>query len=335
MPLGTKPSGSANGGSKGTKCTRRVVTVTNTNTVTMMPPGMIGQPTRFTTLPAEPEATSKPEETPPTTAVETPVETTAAGTTETAPSSSPDATTPAVEQTTTTAGMGDINTTTTQGAGTTTIRYANTTTSLESVTTTSQEVGTTVSQEVTVSSNVGTTTTTSAANTATATENVSATTTADRITTTAPSVTTTASATASGVPVSRAGGTLDPKAVEESHQFDNTAKRDVESVNIRAADGRCLSIDRTAGDFRENLIPVQLAECSEEASQKFDIVTKGKHNDGKAGRALLVSVLTNGCLSFDGRREKGDTVTVFSCGGRADGSKLIYGFEDYQRNLAN
>ncbi|EGR50186.1 uncharacterized protein TRIREDRAFT_120980 [Trichoderma reesei QM6a] len=121
------------------------------------------------------------------------------------------------------------------------------------------------------------------------------------------------------VPVSGAGGTLNPTAVAEAQKFDASAVRPLESVNIRAADGRCFFIDPTAGDFRENLIPVGLAECSEDASQKFDIVTKGVHNDGQAGEALIVSVLTNGCLNFDGRRAANDQVILFSCGGRADG----------------
>ncbi|KAJ6782011.1 hypothetical protein PWT90_05866 [Aphanocladium album] len=121
------------------------------------------------------------------------------------------------------------------------------------------------------------------------------------------------------VPVSRAGTKLNPTAAAEANTFDNTARRALESVNVRAADGRCLTIDPTAGDFRQNLIPVGLAECSEDPQQKFDVVTQGKHNDAKDGKALLVSVLTNGCLSFDNRRQQGDTVTLFSCGGRADG----------------
>ncbi|KAL7791834.1 hypothetical protein V8C37DRAFT_381496 [Trichoderma ceciliae] len=121
------------------------------------------------------------------------------------------------------------------------------------------------------------------------------------------------------VPVSRAGGTLNPSAVAEANPFDTTAVRPVESVNIRASDGRCLFVNPTAGDFRENLIPIQLAECSEDVSQKFDIVTKGLHDDGNAGEALVVSVLTNGCVNFDGRRAANDTVLLFSCGGRADG----------------
>ncbi|KAM3473199.1 hypothetical protein MY5147_004875 [Beauveria neobassiana] len=127
------------------------------------------------------------------------------------------------------------------------------------------------------------------------------------------------------VPVSGAGGSLNPTAAAAANQFDTTADRALESINLRAPDGRCLSLDPTAGDFRQNLIPVGLATCSEDSGQKFDVVTRGKHNDGKDGKALLVSVLTNGCLSFDSRRQQGDTVTMFSCGGRADGGKFLEG----------
>jgi hypothetical protein len=150
-----------------------------------------------------------------------------------------------------------------------------------------------------------------------------------------------ASATANptdAVPVSRAGGNLNPSAAAEANGFDKTAVRAIESVNIRAADGRCLVIDPTAGDFRQNLIPVELTNCSEDVTQKFDIVTKGKHNDANAGEALLVSVLTNGCLSFDARRQEGDTVTMFSCGGRADGGEfyiIYYGSIKLQSRSVN
>ena len=125
------------------------------------------------------------------------------------------------------------------------------------------------------------------------------------------------------VPVSRAGGTLNPSAAAEAHEFDSTATRLIESINIRASDGRCLFVDPTAGDFRQNLIPVELKECSEDPNQKFDLITEGKHNNGNAGRVLLMSVLTNGCISFDNRRQEGDTVTIFSCGGRAAGGKFF------------
>ncbi|KAI0405636.1 hypothetical protein F4802DRAFT_606667 [Xylaria palmicola] len=120
------------------------------------------------------------------------------------------------------------------------------------------------------------------------------------------------------VPVSGAGGVLQPTAVAESHQRDDTATRAFTSVNIQSPDGRCLFIEPTAGDFRENLIPVSLVQCAGTPNEKFDIITAGKHNDAE-NAALIVSSLTNGCISFDGRRQPGDTVTIFSCGGRADG----------------
>ncbi|OLN85456.1 hypothetical protein CCHL11_08089 [Colletotrichum chlorophyti] len=121
------------------------------------------------------------------------------------------------------------------------------------------------------------------------------------------------------VPVSRAGGTLNPTAAAEANAFDDTATRAFTKVAIRAPNGQCLSVDPTAGDFRQNLIPVALVECNNTPNEQFDVVTKGRHNDGKDGAALIVSSLTNGCVSTDGRRADGDTVTVFSCGGRAAG----------------
>ncbi|KAK2060482.1 ricin-type beta-trefoil lectin domain-containing protein [Colletotrichum caudatum] len=123
----------------------------------------------------------------------------------------------------------------------------------------------------------------------------------------------------SPVPVSRAGGTLNPTAAAEANAFDPTATRVFTKAAIRAPDGRCLSVDPTAGDFRQNLIPVALAACDGTANQQWDVVSKGKHNDGRDGGVLVVSSLTNGCVSTDGRRADGDTVTVFSCGGRAAG----------------
>ncbi|KAI1359715.1 hypothetical protein F5Y08DRAFT_318878 [Xylaria arbuscula] len=149
------------------------------------------------------------------------------------------------------------------------------------------------------------------------------------ITTTTGDATTTSAATSSAsiigianptetVPVSRAGLVLQPSAVAEAHQRDDTATRAFESISIQASDGRCLFIDPTAGDFRENLIPVSLKTCEDTPNEKFDIITAGKHND-ENNSALVVSSLMNGCISFDGRRQVGDTVTIFSCGGRADG----------------
>lgn len=92
------------------------------------------------------------------------------------------------------------------------------------------------------------------------------------------------------VPVSRAGSTLNPTAAAEAHQFDNTATRAFTGVQIRSPEGQCLFVDPTAGDFRQNLIPVQLVECTGSPNEKFDIVTAGKHNNAN-GAALIVSSL--------------------------------------------
>lgn len=158
----------------------------------------------------------------------------------------------------------------------------------------------------------------SATSTGAASTSASASASASVSSTTTPVPSGTAASTAA---VSR-GGNLVPTAVSEAQQPDDTATRPLKDVHVRSPDGRCLSVDPTAGDFRENIIPVAVAACAADIpGQKFDIVTSGKHNDGKAGEALIVSALTNGCISFDARRPAGDTVTVFSCGGRADGGK--------------
>lgn len=109
------------------------------------------------------------------------------------------------------------------------------------------------------------------------------------------------------VPVSRAGGTLQPTAVAESHQRDDTATRAFSDVSIRAPDGRCLFIDPTAGDFRENLIPVQLVECTGSANEKWDVLTSGKHNQQDANgtpAALIVSTLVCSSLNSKARRRE-------------------------------
>jgi hypothetical protein len=100
------------------------------------------------------------------------------------------------------------------------------------------------------------------------------------------------------VPVSGAGRVLQPTAVAESHQRDDTATRAFSSVGIRSPDGRCLFIDTTAGDFRENLIPVSLVKCSGTPNEKFDIITAGKHNNAK-NSALIVSSLVSARVEGD------------------------------------
>ena len=120
------------------------------------------------------------------------------------------------------------------------------------------------------------------------------------------------------VPVSR-GGSFSPSAAAEANRRDDAATRAFSDVSIRAPNGQCLFVDPTAGDFRANLIPVSLVDCAGTPNEKWDVVTAGAHND-VPGTALIVSTLTSGCISFDGRRATNDTVNVFSCGGRADGA---------------
>jgi hypothetical protein len=124
------------------------------------------------------------------------------------------------------------------------------------------------------------------------------------------------------VPVSRAGGVLNPSAAAEANQRDATATRAFSSVSLKSTSGQCLFIDPTAGDFRQNLIPVTLKPCDGSPNEKFDIITAGKHNNAP-NSALIVSSLTQGCLNFDDRRAAGDTVILFSCGGRADGEGQV------------
>jgi len=94
------------------------------------------------------------------------------------------------------------------------------------------------------------------------------------------------------VPVSRAGGVLQPSAAAESHQFDATATRAFTKVSLKAANGQCLFIDPTAGDFRENLIPISMKDCDGSLNEKFDFITAGKHNNAK-GATLIVSSLVS------------------------------------------
>jgi hypothetical protein len=95
------------------------------------------------------------------------------------------------------------------------------------------------------------------------------------------------------VPVSRAGGTLNPTAAAEAHERDETATRVFSNVEIRAPNGKCLFVDPTAGDFRQNLIPISLVECSGSPNEKWDVISQGKHNDANPNRpaVLVVSAL--------------------------------------------
>jgi hypothetical protein len=152
---------------------------------------------------------------------------------------------------------------------------------------------------------------------------VIASTSAAAATTTAPSIpANSASSSPSIISVSRAGVVLNPSAVAEANPRDDTATRAFSNVAIKSSDGQCLNIDSTAGDFRENLIPITLATCDGSAGQQWDFITAGKHND-VANSTLIVSSLTQGCMNFDPRRAAGDTTIIFSCGGRADGGGSV------------
>ncbi|KAL3419261.1 hypothetical protein PVAG01_09483 [Phlyctema vagabunda] len=143
---------------------------------------------------------------------------------------------------------------------------------------------------------------------------------ASTLATTAPSAAVGDSNPTTELPVSRAGGVLQPSAAAESNQRDTNAVRAFSSVSLKSSTGDCLSVDPTAGDFRQNLIPITVAACTGAAGEKWDLITSGTHNNDASGNStLIVSALTQGCLNFDPRRAAGDTVILFSCGGRADG----------------
>lgn len=131
-----------------------------------------------------------------------------------------------------------------------------------------------------------------------------------------------AASTTAADAVSRAGGILNTSAAAEANPRDDTATRAFSSVVIKSSSGQCLTIDASAGDFRENLIPITLSACTGSAGQQFDFITAGEHNN-IANSTLIVSTLTEGCINFDPRRAAGDTVILFSCGGRADGGGLV------------
>ncbi|KAI4121940.1 MAG: hypothetical protein LQ338_006077, partial [Usnochroma carphineum] len=124
------------------------------------------------------------------------------------------------------------------------------------------------------------------------------------------------------------GGVLNPEAAAEANQRDDTATRAFSSTTIKSSDGKCLFINPQAGDFRENLIPVQLQDCDGSEGEQWDIITKGKHID-QQGAMLAVSTVTQGCLNFDPRRAAGDQVILFSCGGRADGEGQVTNSQEF------
>lgn len=128
----------------------------------------------------------------------------------------------------------------------------------------------------------------------------------------------TALTSASPASLKRAVQELNQAAFEEAQQRDDTATRAFSATAIKTSGGKCLSVDPLSGDFRANLTPVQVTNCNGSDGQKWDIITRGKHNN-RQGAMLVVSTLTQACLNFDPRRPAGNQVNLFSCGGRADG----------------
>ncbi|KAJ7037998.1 hypothetical protein C8F04DRAFT_1256506 [Mycena alexandri] len=143
-------------------------------------------------------------------------------------------------------------------------------------------------------------------------------------TTTADSTTVVSTTTAAAAPALTMSVTLDAAAVAESQVRDNTATRAFSAATIKTSDGQCLTVNANSGDFRENLIPVEIQACDGSAGQNWDVITAGVHND-QPGNALFahVAMQTQGCLNFDPRRAAGDQVILFSCGGRADGGGTV------------
>ncbi|KAI1848510.1 hypothetical protein JX265_008709 [Neoarthrinium moseri] len=127
-----------------------------------------------------------------------------------------------------------------------------------------------------------------------------------------------ARASAAPLDVTRAVAQLDQALFEEAQQRDDTATRAFTNVPIKTSDGRCLFIDELSGDFRANLTPIQVTDCAAVDGQRWDVITRGKHNNAE-NSMLIVSTLTGACFNFDPRRAAGNQVVLFSCGGRADG----------------
>ncbi|KAF7295440.1 hypothetical protein MIND_01083800 [Mycena indigotica] len=111
---------------------------------------------------------------------------------------------------------------------------------------------------------------------------------------------------------------LDEAGTAEAQKKDNGAVRAATAVPIKSADGKCLRATSGTGDFRNNLVPVEIVDCDGSATQQWDVITSGAHNN-VPGTALIVNTVIGACLNLDERRRPGNQVLLFSCGGRADG----------------
>ncbi|GLB36581.1 hypothetical protein LshimejAT787_0308690 [Lyophyllum shimeji] len=106
--------------------------------------------------------------------------------------------------------------------------------------------------------------------------------------------------------------------------FDATATRAATAVQIRSAasPNTCFDVSNfRAGDFRFNLVPVAPNPCdSTVEGQKFDLITKGAHNNVADGsRTLIVSSQQFTCVDRRGNINDRTRPGLFACGGRAAG----------------
>ncbi|KAG5646864.1 hypothetical protein DXG03_001940 [Asterophora parasitica] len=106
--------------------------------------------------------------------------------------------------------------------------------------------------------------------------------------------------------------------------FDGTATRAAKGAQIRskANPDLCFDVsDFRSGDFRFNLVPLALKKCNTAIDgQKFDLITKGAHNNIKDGsRTLIVSSQQFTCIDRRGNKNDRNRPGLFACGGRAVG----------------
>ncbi|KAF8060963.1 hypothetical protein FPV67DRAFT_1673793 [Lyophyllum atratum] len=106
--------------------------------------------------------------------------------------------------------------------------------------------------------------------------------------------------------------------------FDATATRAATGAQIRSAASPdiCFDVsDFRVGDFRFNLVPLTLKKCDESVDgQKFDLITKGQHNNVAGSRqTLIVSSQQFTCIDRRGNKDDRTRPGLFACGGRAAG----------------
>ncbi|KAF5377249.1 hypothetical protein D9615_006401 [Tricholomella constricta] len=111
--------------------------------------------------------------------------------------------------------------------------------------------------------------------------------------------------------------------------FDATATRvaaaapmQLRSARSASSPNTCFDVsDFRAGDFRFNLVPLALKPCDPTVEgQKFDLITKGEHNNVVDGsRILIVSSQQFTCVDRRGNINDRNQPGLFACGGRAAG----------------